>query len=105
MATNFLKNGERIIVDGGLFRDDTVCHVTSLEYDFVNQRGVLHMPPHNSTDMKGCIALFTAIDPGVRMVKAISGGGGTIRDSLYVKDDESGKWLARFRRAEEAVHE
>lgn len=50
------------------FASELKCFVRSLSYDFEARKGSLHMNPDGSCDMKGCIALFTRIDPEVRSI-------------------------------------
>ena len=63
------------------------CEVHALWYDFQARRGVLNLPPGTCTGMDGCIELFTAIDPEVRLIETVSG---TVRDTTYERRD--GTW-------------
>jgi hypothetical protein len=79
----------------GVQRDDVMCRVARLEYDFVARTGCLHLPAQNCVDMTGCIALFTAIDADVRHIRTVRGrlAGGTVEDTCY-RRPEGGPWYS-----------
>jgi hypothetical protein len=56
------------------------CCVRALSYDFATQHGVLRMEESNACDMRGCIALFTRIDPAVKSIQTFAG---EIEDTGY----------------------
>ena len=71
-------------------RWDLQTAVDSLAYDFNAATGRLYMPDGVCTDMSGCIALFTAIDPKVRHIVTFAGGK---QDTTYHRD--GAHWEAR----------
>jgi hypothetical protein len=60
-----------------------MCQVDRLAYDFGTRAGAIYFPDGDCCDMGGCLALFRAIDPGVRLIQTYSGPRTDIR---YVKD-------------------
>jgi hypothetical protein len=52
----------------GAWREDLQTSVWSIEYDFIERRGTLRLPPLCCTDMSGCVRLFERIDPGVEAI-------------------------------------
>lgn len=64
--------------------------VSAMSYDFRTRTGQLTMPDLCCTDMGGCIRLFTAIDPDVVRIEAISGDA---IDTLYSRGPHG--WQAR----------
>lgn len=76
-----------------MFRDDRLmCRVANLSYSFSAHLGEIWLAPGDCCDMKGCIALFEAIDPDVKSITTYSG---TERDTVYDKNSE--KWIAWIR--------
>lgn len=73
------------------FNSLTQCYVSHLSYDFESRSGELHMGELSSTDMRGCIELFKAIDPEVREIRTYRAVGRA--DTSYHL--ERGKWAAR----------
>jgi hypothetical protein len=65
-------------------RDDLHTSVERLEYDFRHATGFLYMPKGCCTDMGGCIALFEAIDPKVRVIRTFAND---VADTVYSKHD------------------
>lgn len=63
-------------------RNDLVCSVTALHYDFSMHAGTLVMAHLECCDMSGCIALFKKIDPAVRFIQTVSGN---VPDTCYAK--------------------
>jgi hypothetical protein len=57
----------------GKWMPELVCHVESLWYDFCTRRGSIDFPELNWCDMDGCVKLFEAIDPDVRVIRTNSG--------------------------------
>lgn len=54
-------------------RQDLMCSVSALSYDFDKRSGKLVMADGHCVDMGGCIALFSAIDAGVLKIETFSG--------------------------------
>jgi hypothetical protein len=72
------------------YRADLETEVDSLEYNFNTGVGRLYMPHRCCTDMDGCIRLFTAIDPNVKIIRTLSG---LEWDTVYERHGDS--WKAR----------
>lgn len=72
----------------GVQRDDVMCRVQRLEYDFEARTGYLYLPPHNCVDMTGCIDLFTALDPDVQHIRTMAGRR---EDTGYLRGAD-GEW-------------
>lgn len=51
-----------------------MCEVEQMAYDFRTRTGRLDFPEMNCCHMPGAIALFTAIDPGARVIDTYAGG-------------------------------
>src|ERR1700745_3824056 len=66
-----------------IFHDRFQCFVQRLEYDFATRTGVLVMDDDNCTDMRGCIRVFEAIDPDVKIIRTMEASGH--RDTSYLK--------------------
>ena len=67
----------------------TKCYVLAVHYDATSRWGRLHIGWGGCCDMKGCIALFKAIDAKVESIDTFSSGE---RDTGYRLVD--GKWHA-----------
>lgn len=72
----------------GIHMSALVTRVRSVEYDFVNNAGRLHLPPGCRADGSGSIKLFHRIDKNVRTF-AIFDGEQCV--DVYKRDD-AGKW-------------
>ena len=71
----------------------TKCFLKGLEYDFTTRMGELLMGEGSCTDMSGCIAIFTQIDPDVEIIRTWRcGKTSRIEDTAYRKWDD--KWHA-----------
>lgn len=71
----------------------TQCELKGLNYDFPSKIGNLLMGEFSCTDMSGCIAIFTQIDPEVKLIRTWRCGGATpIEDTCYRKWGD--KWAA-----------
>lgn len=75
-------------------RDDVMCEVSSIAYDFDKRSGKLVMAEDQCADMAGCIRLFKAIDPDVQLIKTLAG---TKPDTIY-KLLSTGEWAAALTR-------
>jgi hypothetical protein len=73
-----------------IWREDLQASVVSLRYNFTGRVGTLVMPPECCTDMRGVIALFTAIDPHVQCIDTVAGGR---HDTSYTRTRRG--WVAR----------
>ena len=71
-------------------RQDLMCQVVSLSYDFDKRAGSLNMAERQSTDMTACVRLFTAVDPEVRRIDTFAG---TKPDTIYKRTDDE-EWEA-----------
>jgi hypothetical protein len=78
MATNEGKWDERLL-----------CHVKRLSYDFSTHTGEMYFPAGNCCDMDGAVALFTAIAPGVHLIRTFAG---TEPDTIFRR--HRGQWKA-----------
>lgn len=67
-----------------------MCDVVSLSYDFRSHTGQLYLPDGSCCDMRGCVALFEAIDP---KVTAINTHSGDKADTAYRKKGTEWKAL------------
>lgn len=67
-----------------------MCDVASLTYEFNTRTGTLVMGDGDCCDMRGCIAVFQAIDPDVRQINTFSGRKRDTEYSLL----RSGEWKA-----------
>ena len=76
-----------------VFRDDLCASVASLSYHFADRIGMLLLPSQNCPDMRGTIALFTAIDPEVLKIETYSAGDRQ-RDTTYVREP-GGEWSSQ----------
>lgn len=72
-------------------RWDLQTAVDRLAYDFNEASGRLYMPDGVCTDMNGCIALFTTIDPKVRSILTFAGDK---PDTAYYRNGATGEWEA-----------
>jgi len=68
------------------------CMVERVEYDFNTQTGYLLMEDGNACDMAACIAMFEALDPGVRAVSTLAGNQ---PDTIYRRRADG--WHAALR--------
>jgi hypothetical protein len=80
------------------FREDLMCDVERLDYDFEKCEGTLYVPPQNCTDMETCVELFMAIDPEVRRIRVFSGDA---LDSRYVRHHTT--WISTQLKGEQHV--
>ena len=88
----------------GKYDERLMCNVQKLAYDFCTQTGRLDFPEGDCCDMSGAIALFTAIDPGVRQIETFAGGK---PDTVYQRDGKGGEWavlLPRQGRSSKQFH-
>jgi hypothetical protein len=69
-----------------------LCDVHRVEYDFRSKVGNLFMAPAHNCDMTGCVALFKAIDPKVKMIATFSGDR---PDTLYLSRGDEWEALRR----------
>ncbi|MBY3564113.1 hypothetical protein [Rhizobium laguerreae] len=63
-----------------VYHSELQCSVLGISYDFSTRQGVLSMAETNACDMRGCIALFTRIDPAVKTIQTFAG---EIEDTSY----------------------
>jgi len=73
------------------FNSQVECYVSRLSYDFESRSGELHIGETSSTDMRGCVELFKAVDPEVVEIRTYRAGEKP--DTSYHL--ERGKWTAR----------
>src|SRR4051812_31840919 len=71
-----------------VWREDLMCCVVSLAYDFRSRTGRLCMEEGDCCDMQGCLDLFRKIDPNVEEVITFSGQE---RDTVYRKENKDWK--------------
>lgn len=67
-----------------VYRNDLVCEVLSLTYDFEKRYGRLNIPALQSTDLGGCTELFQQIDPDVSVIEVLAGGK---LNNLYKREE------------------
>ena len=82
-------------LQGKLFSTSLQCDIVSIGYDDEMDTGELIMSVGDCCDMSACIALFTSIDPGVKVIETYSGAQ---RDTVYRLVDE--EWKAYSTRGE-----
>ena len=75
----------------GIKREDLVCRIIELRYNFEAHACQLFLPNHNCTDMTGAINLAKAIDPDVIIVETFEGGKA---ETAYIK--LNGEWESRL---------
>ncbi len=76
-----------------VFRNDLLCFVQSLTYDFVAREGILYIEDRNCTNMPACVDLFRGIDPLVQRIVTMAGER---RDVVYVRRGDEWEALARL---------
>ena len=52
-----------------------MCRVLRLSYDYNTKEGVLFIAEDGCTDMSGCIAVFSVLDPAVTLITTSSESG------------------------------
>jgi len=82
--------GVRVERTDGVQREDLVCRVVGLSYDFAVKRGDLFMVGEDCCDMDGCLDLFRAIDEGCLAVHTHNAEG---YDTTYWRHP-GGEWHA-----------
>jgi hypothetical protein len=70
-------------------RNDLMCSVQRLAYDFEKGSGELYMDDGHCCDMVGCVALFESIDPKVATIQTFSGAK---QDTAYRRSGS--EWVA-----------
>jgi len=85
------ENEEKTEALRGFNHPGLMCQVESIEYNFLEQEGMLYMPSHNCCDMNGCIKLFESIDVKVRKIQTFTN---KVPDVCYILTDSG--WKAKF---------
>jgi hypothetical protein len=88
-SLNAMSNSE--LLGYGSFVETLQAFVIRLECDFAHHQGFVFMKDGSCTDMSGCVNLFRAIDPDVRVVFTMSGEQ---RSTTYEKLPD-GTWRAQ----------
>jgi len=71
-----------------VYRADLVCEVEGLHYDFEKKVGRLLMAETSACDLGGCVALFTKIDPDVKLIETFAGDKS---DTIFKRSNDGWK--------------